>query len=248
MNREREEIIFKLFKFVVPGIPGRRLCSRSWLPKLFWLRYTVTRQAAIYQYVSSNSCLTKSHSFSGKGLGSQDKQMTLQTCLDLRKPLKADSPEALGITRKIAEMMAVDNQPVAMVEDTGFRRVLHFLKPTYTLPSRRFFMDTELPKIQAKVMEKVNAYIQDAEALSFTTDCWTNISNKAFMSFTAHGIGSDFERFTFVLAARPFDVSHTAANIREMLIQVSQYNIIYKLQFTFYLEFWLFLLIFFIYY
>ena len=45
------------------------------------------------------------------------------------------------VHNKIAEMMALDFQPLSIVSDFGFIQLLNTLEPRYKLPSRRYFTE-----------------------------------------------------------------------------------------------------------
>jgi len=49
------------------------------------------------------------------------------------------------------EMIATDNQLFSVVHDTGFSRLVKTLEPRYTLPSRKYFSETVVPDIKAKI-------------------------------------------------------------------------------------------------
>ena len=53
-------------------------------------------------------------------------------------------------------MLAVDCQPLSMVEDVGFRRVQQILEPRYKCQSRKYFTDTIIPKIYTGMKEEVS--------------------------------------------------------------------------------------------
>jgi len=45
-------------------------------------------------------------------------------------------------------MIALDNQPISMVEDTDFVRFVERVQqPQYKIPSRRYFTETVIPSI-----------------------------------------------------------------------------------------------------
>ena len=44
-------------------------------------------------------------------------------------------------------MIALDNQPISMVEDTGFVRFVETVQPQYKIPSRKYFTETVIPSI-----------------------------------------------------------------------------------------------------
>ncbi|KAL7383466.1 hypothetical protein ABVT39_011283 [Epinephelus coioides] len=58
---------------------------------------------------------------------------------------KVCTPQQAALTDDILNMLVTDMRPLSMVEDEGFRQMIHILNPSYTLPSRAHF---------AKLMEK----------------------------------------------------------------------------------------------
>ena len=44
-------------------------------------------------------------------------------------------------------MVALDYQPISIVEDVGFKRLVNTLEPKYNLPSRKYVTETILHKI-----------------------------------------------------------------------------------------------------
>ena len=66
-----------------------------------------------------------------------------------------NDPKAERIHRKIAEMMALDYQPLSVVNDIGFTRLLQTVEPKYKIPSRKYFTDNVLPKIKETIDTKL---------------------------------------------------------------------------------------------
>jgi len=48
-------------------------------------------------------------------------------------------------------MIAVDLQPISIVENSGFRRLINFLAPLFVLKNRRQYSEEELPKYFAEL-------------------------------------------------------------------------------------------------
>ena len=71
------------------------------------------------------------------------------------QPLAFDNPRAKEITRRIGEMIALDNEPFTVVGHTGFSRLLKLLEPRYNLPSDKYFSETLIPEMYQKVCAKV---------------------------------------------------------------------------------------------
>ncbi|CAK6980925.1 zinc finger BED domain-containing protein 4-like [Scomber scombrus] len=66
---------------------------------------------------------------------------TIQQALDQTKKFAKDSAKAQSITNKVMEIIALDDQPLSIVEDRGFRQLIEHIEPRYSLPSRRYFSD-----------------------------------------------------------------------------------------------------------
>ena len=49
---------------------------------------------------------------------------------------KINDPRARALTYKIVEMIVIDNQPLNMVRDLGFTRLMNYVRPRYNIPSR----------------------------------------------------------------------------------------------------------------
>lgn len=48
-------------------------------------------------------------------------------------------------------MIAMDIQPLSVVEDQGFRELIKLLQPKYQLPGRMYFTENLMPKIYESV-------------------------------------------------------------------------------------------------
>ena len=119
-------------------------------------------------------------------------------------------------------MLAVDCQPLSMVEDIGFKRVLQTLEHRYKCPSRKYYTDTIIPKIYTGMKDEVYKLVGGAKYISFTTDIWSSSINiTCLLSLTAHWIDDAFVKVSAVLHAQPIQEAHTgeyiAAQMESML-------------------------------
>jgi hypothetical protein len=108
-------------------------------------------------------------------------QQTLEETLGLKKIFDINSPQAQKIHYAIGEMIALDTQPFSIVEDIGFKRLMHLVKPSYQLPSRKYFTTNIIPDMHTKIMAKIHQTVNRATNMSFTTDIWTNNSDASFI-------------------------------------------------------------------
>ena len=123
-------------------------------------------------------------------------------------------------------MIALDCQPLSIVEDLGFVRLMRKLKPNYKMPSRKYFTTNVINSMHSSVLNDVKNLVKESQHISLTTDIWTSNSNDSFISFTGHCIDSNFYRKTAVLRVKPFPDKHSADNIREMIqTTILDYNI-----------------------
>jgi hypothetical protein len=146
---------------------------------------------------------------------SASKQRKLDVMFESTTPLPSDNPRAVQITSAITKMMALDFQPYSLVENRGFRELLHLLEPRYQIPSRTTFSRKHVPDLYKKVEKTVKGTLTSdlvqessgsgsgklccypqtqypAPAFTFTTDIWTSRSMDPYISFTVSYITDDF--------------------------------------------------------
>ena len=101
------------------------------------------------------------------------KQLTLTETLNRNKIWDINNNKAQKIHKYTAEMIAIDLQPFSVIEDTGFIRLINHLCPNYKLSSRKYIKEKIIQDIYVKVRSKIQAEINIATHLSFTSDGWT---------------------------------------------------------------------------
>ncbi|XP_060925379.1 zinc finger BED domain-containing protein 4 [Limanda limanda] len=97
-------------------------------------------------------------------------------------------PVAKKITKLIAEMLALDLQPSAMVENAGLNRLLEYLQPQYSLPTSSYFTSTAIPDMYERVKDVVLTHLKEAEGgvVHFTTSIWVSSQTREYLTLTAH--------------------------------------------------------------
>jgi len=152
------------------------------------------------------------------------RQLSLSEVQDRSKPWDINDQRAQRVHRKIGEMLAIDCQPISMVEDVGFRQVLKLLEPHYQCPSRKYFTETIIPNIYSGMKEEVVRLINshDGESyLSFTMDAWSSsVNDTALLSLTAHWIDSQFKRVSAVMNAQCLTEAHTGEYIAAQVLSL----------------------------
>lgn len=152
---------------------------------------------------------------------SQLRQQTIQESVQSRQPFDINDPRAQAVHIAIAEMIAVDNEPLSVLNKQGFQRLMKVLQPRYAIPSRTHFAEKIIPNLYKKCKLAVSRKLSFSK-ISFTTDIWTCDYNKeSFISFTAHFISTDFYLEHYVLNVKHFPGTHSAAAIGGILEDLS---------------------------
>ncbi|GAA6085777.1 zinc finger BED domain-containing protein 1-like isoform X1 [Tachysurus ichikawai] len=141
-------------------------------------------------------------------------QQTLDVTLS---KLPCTSEKAKRITESIALFICKDIQPYSVVENAGFRNMIHTLEPRYVIPSRKLFTDTVVPKIYDEVASEVKKPLSKAQRVAFSCDAWTSRATESYVTLTAHHITDDWYLSSHALQTRAFYESHTGANLAELL-------------------------------
>ena len=86
---------------------------------------------------------------------SEQRQLTLIEIKEQKEPWHYDHPEHIKVTKRIAEMIAIDSQPFSIVEDTGFTRLLACVCPRYAVPSRKYFSEKIIPEMYTNLRQRL---------------------------------------------------------------------------------------------
>lgn len=110
------------------------------------------------------------------------------------------------------EFICLDCQPVSIVEDEGFWRLMSYLDSRYTIPGRKYFTDVCLPQLYQTVFTHAGSLMKDnITSISFTSDIWSaSVCPMSMLSLTVQFINQNFELQKVVLHSQEFSGSHTA--------------------------------------
>ena len=155
--------------------------------------------------LGSRSCLRRrilvaKHPLQYKGQPSSSKSSPKQgTLLSFARPTRCSEPRAKEITDRISYMIAADTRPIQMVEGEGFRRLITYLEPGYTIPSRKQF-STIIQHKHVLGKEKLRLKLkEEAMGVALTTDIWTSTAVEAYMTVTLHYIDPNWVMPSFCL-------------------------------------------------
>lgn len=154
---------------------------------------------------------------------SRDRQLTLKETSERKLLWDINDPKSIKYHYLIGEMIALDNEPLSLVERVGFQRLMATAVPHYRVPGRTYMTEKVVPDIYNRIWSKIEASISQATAVSVTSDIWTcQHNNESFVSFSAHWISPEFILEHGVLAMKPFPGSHSGTNIAKELNAITE--------------------------
>ncbi|KAK0404471.1 hypothetical protein QR680_017467 [Steinernema hermaphroditum] len=122
-----------------------------------------------------------------------------------------------SINRALSLMIAVDSQPLSMVDRTGFRYFLNTVVPNYSIRSRTSIYRTDIPALYEEYVARVKRRMNSVKYFSLTTDSWSSEDNKhSLLSLTAHWLADGKLEYR-ILGVLPIHGRHTADNLSAIL-------------------------------
>lgn len=153
-----------------------------------------------------------SKSATSQSTSSSARQLTLPQCFEETN---------LPIEYDITLWFIKDDIAFNEIENDGFR---DFFKKRYKCepPSRTTLSTKCLPQLVSLFRKRVCDYIQkNVRHYTVTSDMWTDsFQRHSYLSLTLHFISDDFKMNEILLAMKYVPVSHTAANIRDVIEEV----------------------------
>ena len=141
------------------------------------------------------------------------KQETLPASITKNVPYKPTSQKKQKIDELVLDLITDDIQPLSVVENRAFRRLLHELDPKYEIVSRKTLTNKLLPKRYNKEKALLINKLADAQSVSLTTDQWTSKANEGYTTITGHYIDDKWKMHSPVLLTRSKPQRHTALNL-----------------------------------
>ena len=93
--------------------------------------------------------------------GARLRQVSLQETAELRKVWDINDFRAKRIHTKVGEMIAIDYQPVSIVDHEGFKSLISTLEPKYQMLSRKYFTETVIPSIARRIRTNIATQLRE---------------------------------------------------------------------------------------
>ncbi|KAL6491014.1 hypothetical protein MHYP_G00013590 [Metynnis hypsauchen] len=178
-------------------------------------RHGVDISAAATPSFSSDPAETRATLSSSKG-----GDRSIASLFRQNTPLAANSARSQAITDAIAYFICKDIQSYSVVENEGFKELVHILDPRYKIPQRAFFTDTQIPALYIKVKKEVMESLSNAKRVAITVDGWTSCATHSYITVTSHHIDNEWNMKNYVLQTRIYNEAHTGQNLSVFLRDV----------------------------
>ncbi|GFY52856.1 zinc finger BED domain-containing protein 4 [Trichonephila inaurata madagascariensis] len=121
-------------------------------------------------------------------------------------------------TDSVTKFLVCTMQPYNLVDRKEFINMVKVLNPRYSLPGRKHFTATAVPKLYNEVRDKIRQELSLIKKDTISvTDYWTSIANTPYITITVHFITSEWALKSACLACAHFDDDHNGKNIAEVL-------------------------------
>ena len=85
------------------------------------------------------------------------------------------------ITELVADWVSENMRPLSIICDSGFRRLMDFVEPEYTVPSRTHLTSTLKTRFKA-CRKELAELLNRQDAVALTTDGWTSKAVESFIT------------------------------------------------------------------
>ena len=113
-------------------------------------------------------------------------QPTLSSVISATQLYERSGKRWAELTDSITNWIVQDGLPIYVVEKNGFKKMMAAFDKRYEVPSRNYFSRTGIPALYETTRETVSKEVLSAEYFSATTDMWSSVGMKPYLSFTVH--------------------------------------------------------------
>lgn len=147
--------------------------------------------------------------------GGTGDRKTQPTMLMMLGGKKCDQQRSHNITQKICRMVEKDLLPVDFVSGEGFKQLMSYLEPNFTVPSRQ----TITANIEQRFASRKSDLLADLSSVRYvavTTDSWTALTTESYVTVTCHWL-EDWDMKSAILMTKSVPGRHTAENLAACL-------------------------------
>ena len=102
--------------------------------------------------------------------------------------MERNNSRSMKIDELITDFIIGDLQAFKMVEEKSFQKLISFLEPRYSMPSRFYFSEKMISLLKEKMMVALRAILREVENVSICADAWTSLATDSYLGITCNKI------------------------------------------------------------
>ena len=114
------------------------------------------------------------------------------------------------LTDSITHFVAKDSLPIHTITKNGFKDMIKKFDSRYEIPSSTYFSRTAIPMLYSNTKEKVAIQLQAVDHFASTTDMWSSVGSKPYISYTVHFVDKEWQLQSLALSMHFLPEDHTA--------------------------------------
>jgi len=124
------------------------------------------------------------------------------------------------LDKAITDMILLDLQPLGIVEQPGFKRLLQTLEPRYHIPTPDTLSSTILPPLYRGEKNRLKNELRKVASVTVTTELWATPVTEGFLTISVHYLDSNWKKCCAVLETCKITENHSTESIAEELNRI----------------------------
>ena len=150
-------------------------------------------------------------------------QITLGGAIARSASFQRNSIRHKQLVDATADFVCQSLQPICVMDEPSFRRLLEIAEPRFQLPHRTHFTDKIIPSKYREVCTIVEKQLGAVDKCTMTTDLWTaQHQQRAYISFTVNSVDNDFKLQSRCLQTLEIPQDRDANSLKEVLFSMFQ--------------------------
>ena len=180
-----------------------------------------------FAYLTDEQKLRMSHNGETSGKCGTVPKRTLKKIMSEDGPLPRSHDHVKKVDNLLAKFLITSTVSWNVLDNRHFAAYsAEILKGRYNLPSRSYMVHNVISPMFHETKENIKNKLKNIKYIALTTDAWTSIAQKSFITVTAHFMDEDCKLVCYVLDTTEIKKRHTAENLLAHIQKVlSDYDI-----------------------
>lgn len=129
---------------------------------------------------------------------------------------KCNPDRTESIHKALAKLISMNQLPLSFCSSSGFRQFMAAVEPNYTI-CKEEELKKRLRFFKSTVEEKIRNGLNGVQSVVCTSDYWSSLAHRSYITITAHALDNDWSPMSFTLTTQEIEERYTALNIVEKL-------------------------------